>query len=97
MRCVTAALMCLGFLTAAHAQKACVKPEEPSCATDRGSFAGEAMYHECRKLMISYKSGMESYASCLDESDRPAEGLFARTELESLLVRFNRRARGEQD
>lgn len=91
------ALMCLGVITAAHAQGVCTKPDTPACATGGGPFSGEAAYDECRKQMIAYKAGMEAYAACLDESEWPADGLIARTELESSLARFNRRARGEQD
>ena len=97
MRNVTTALMCFGFLATAHAQHACTKPETPSCATDRGPFSNQAAYDECRTQMIAYKAGMEVYAGCLDESEWPADGLIARTEIESTLARFNRRARGEQD
>jgi hypothetical protein len=64
---------------------------------EKGPFSSEAEFDQCRHPMIAYKGGMESYASCLDESEWPPDGLIARSELESVLMRFNRRARGEPD
>jgi hypothetical protein len=75
----------------------CSKPEAPSCAIERGRFAGLDDYDQCRMLMLKYKGGMEGYADCLDGASRPTEGQSARDELEANLVQFNRKARGEHD
>ena len=97
MRSLIAVCMCIGAVTAAHAQGACTKPDTPSCAIERGPFPTAMAYDECRKQMIVFKKDMEGYASCLEESAWPPDALLASTELEATLARFNRRARGESD
>lgn len=82
-----------GILLAAPAYAACTKPDVPACATQRGAFAGESDFDQCRNQMLAYKGGMEILAACLKEEkkdDKPAND-----ELEDVLAKFNRRARGE--
>jgi hypothetical protein len=94
---VAASVYLVAALTAAQAQGTCSKPEIPSCAIERGRFTGEEDYDKCRFQMLKHKSGMESYAECLDGASRPTDGQSARDELEQGLAQFNRKARGELD
>ena len=71
------------------------KPEAPSCALQTGAFAGEAVFDSCRLAMISYRTGMEAFAECVQKDGQAEQEKAARDELENVLARFNRRARGE--
>jgi hypothetical protein len=94
---VVAASVYVAALTGAYAQGMCPKPETPACAIERGRFARDADYDQCRVQMITYKRDMESYAECLDGASRPTDGQSARDALEKDLAQFNRKARGELD
>ena len=95
MRSITVAVAATVILIAGPSHGACTKPETPACALERGPFPREEDFDQCRMQMIGYKGNMERYASCLDESEWPTDGLLARTELETTLGQYNRRARGE--
>jgi hypothetical protein len=84
----------IGILVAGPSYAACTKPDIPACAVQSGAFKDAADFDECRKQMIAYKSGMETYASCLKEAGQTQEQ-DVQAELDSGLSRFNRRARGE--
>jgi len=73
---------------------ACSKPDAPACATRTVPFATDKDADDCRLAMLTFRDGMERYASCLGESSADQEQA-ARAEYEDIRVRFNRRARGE--
>lgn len=87
-------LACLAAtLSTGPLQAACVKPEAPVCATRTVPFATDKDADDCRIAMLSFRDGMDGYASCLGEtSSDQAEA--ARADYEDIRVRFNRRARG---
>jgi hypothetical protein len=89
------ASVAVGALISGPSYGACVKSDIPACAVQNGAFKDLADFDECRKLMIVYKGGMETYASCLKEASLTQDEQAAQTELESALSQFNRRARGE--
>ena len=95
MRSLVFVVTCIGILIAGPSYGACTKPEAPSCALQTGGFAGEAVFDSCRLQMISYRGGMEALAECHQKDGQPTQEKAARDELESVLVRFNRRARGD--
>ena len=95
MRSVVLAAPCIGILIAGPSYGACAKPEAPVCGEKPGAFANHADFDQCRLQMISYKSGMETFANCLQNEGQSAQEQSARDELETVLARFNRRARGE--
>jgi hypothetical protein len=88
-------LIIAGIVIAGPSYGACTKPEAPSCALQTGGFAGEAVFDSCRLAMISYRSEMEAFAECAQKDGQAAQEKAARDELEDVLARFNRRARGE--
>ena len=83
------------ILIAEPSYGACTKPEAPSCAAQTGAFASEADFDACRMPMLSYRSGMEAFAECVQKDGQAEQEKAARDELENVLVQFNRRARGE--
>jgi hypothetical protein len=91
----TAFAFATAVLTAGSAHGACLKPETPSCAIEKGPFSRGADYEECRHRMIAYKGEMERLASCLKDDGQSEAERQAAVELESALSQFNRRARGE--
>jgi len=97
MRSLIVVCVFIGAVAAAQAQGACIKPDTPSCAVERGPFPTALAYDDCRKEMIIFKKDMEGYASCLEESGWPPDALLASNELEAMLAQFNRRARGESN
>jgi hypothetical protein len=88
-------LVIAGILVAGPSYGACTKPEAPSCALQTGAFAGGAVFDSCRLEMISYRRAMEALAECHQTDGQAAQEKAARDELEDVLARFNRRARGE--
>jgi len=88
-------LVIAGILIAGPSYGACTKPEAPSCALQTGAFAGEALFDSCRLEMISFRAGMEAFAECHQKDGQAAQEKAVREELEDVLGRFNRRARGE--
>lgn len=90
------ALVSAGLFIAEPSRAACIKPEIPACAVQKGPFPKDIDADNCRKDMIAYKGGMEAYSSCLGEG-QPQEKQSAGAELESALAQYNRRARGESD
>lgn len=94
MRSVTA-FLCLAVLISGPAYAACSKPDIPACAVEKGAFAGETHYDQCRMQMIAYKAAIENHASCTKEAGSPQEGQSSEQELQATLAQFNRRARGE--
>jgi hypothetical protein len=95
MRSVVLAVTGIGILIAGPSHGACSKPEAPICGQQPGAFTGQADFDQCRMQMISYKSGMETFANCLQKEGQSAQEQSAREELDAVLARFNRRARGE--
>ena len=95
MRSVVLAVTCIGILIAGPSHGACTKPEAPVCGQQPGPFAGPADFDECRLQMISYKGAMETLADWLQNEGQSGQEQSAREELEAVLARFNRRARGE--
>ena len=95
MRFDALALACLGAaLTASPLWAACSKPDAPTCATRTVPFATDRDADDCRISMLSFRDGMDRYASCVGETSSDDEKA-ARAEYEEIRVRFNRRARGE--
>ena len=88
-------LVIAGILIAGPSYGACTKPEAPVCALQTGPFASEAHFDACRMPMLAYRTGMEAFAECVQKDGQAAQGKAARDELENVLARFNRRARGE--
>jgi hypothetical protein len=88
-------LVIAGILVAGPSYGACTKPEAPSCALQTGAFAGQAIFDSCRLEMIAYRRTMEAFAECHQKDGQAAQEKAARDELEDVLARFNRRARGE--
>jgi hypothetical protein len=88
-------LVIAGILIAGPSYGACTKPEAPACAMQTGAFAGEAVFDSCRLAMISYRTGMDAFAECVQKDGQADQEKAARAELENVLAQFNRRARGE--
>jgi hypothetical protein len=88
-------LTCVGILIAGPSYGACSKPDAPSCAQQAGPFASEADFDACRMQMLSYRDGMEAFATCLQKDGQPTQEQSARDELQNVIARYNRRARGE--
>lgn len=88
-------LVIAAILVAGPSYGACTKPDAPSCALQTGAFAGEAVFDSCRLEMISYRRTMEALAECHQKDGQLAQEKAARDELDDVLARFNRRARGD--
>jgi hypothetical protein len=81
-------------VTASHGE--CLKPDAPSCALQRVSFASDIAADNCRLDMLKFRDAMDVYASCLGGVSAAQEKA-ARDDYENVRVRFNQRARGEFD
>jgi hypothetical protein len=97
MRSTVFSLATIGILAAAPSYAACTKPNPPACgATETGEFADVADFDRCRMRMLSYRDGIDVYVACVKEEGQPPENeKLAQDEFQSILSRFNRRARGE--
>jgi hypothetical protein len=95
MRNIAFAYITIVILISGPSHVACVKSDIPVCAVQNGPFASGADFDECRKQMIAYKGGMETYSSCVKEAGQSQEELSADDELKTTLAQFNRRARGD--
>lgn len=95
MRAATFTCVAVAVLIAGPAHAACTKPAIPACAVEKGAFASEANFDQCRIQMLAYKDEMEKHASCAKEAGSPQDGQSSEEELQATLATFNRRARGE--
>jgi hypothetical protein len=95
MRNLVLVFASIEILMAAPVYGACTKPDAPSCATQRSAFTDVDDFDQCRLQMLSYRDGMEAFASCLQQDGQSSQEKSARDELQDILSRFNRRARGE--
>jgi hypothetical protein len=95
MRAAAFTSVTIAILISGSADAACTKPDIPACAVEKGAFAGEANFDQCRLQMLAYKDGMEQHATCTKEAGSPQEGQASEDELQATLAKFNRRARGE--
>jgi hypothetical protein len=95
MRNLHFAITCAAILVVGPSYAACNKPEAPSCTQQGGAFAGEDDFDKCRMQMLAYRDGMDALATCLQKDGQSAQEQSARDELQTMLARFNRRARGE--
>lgn len=73
----------------------CAEPSAPACATRYGSFDDQDDFERCRRQMISYRSDVEQFVSCQNDEIRKARSAAedALQEYESMVERFNRRAK----
>lgn len=91
------ALVAIGILIAGPAHAACVKPSPPACAGRPSPFADVNDFDQCRKLMLSYRDGIEAYAACPEQGAvSPQQQQAARDEYQDVWSQFNRRARASQ-
>jgi len=67
----------------------CSEPFSPSCATRYGAFDDPDDFEQCKRKMTNYKSEVESFLSCLQDDAEQA-----RSQYNSAVESFNRRARG---
>jgi len=95
MRAAAFTYVTIATLISEPAYAACTKPDIPACAVEKGAFASEANFDQCRMQMLAYKDGMEQHATCTKEAGSPQEGQATEDELQATLAKFNRRARGE--
>jgi len=95
MRAAAFTSITIAILISGAANAACVKPEIPACAVEKGAFPNSAIFDQCRIQMLAYKDGMEQHATCTKEAGAPHEGQASEQELQATLTRFNQRARGE--
>jgi hypothetical protein len=91
-------VVAVGVLLAAPTvgQAYCSKPSAPYCAEQYGRFDDEWDFSRCRREVESYKSDVESFASCKRREMEEARNEIDRaiSDFNSAVETFNRRARG---
>jgi hypothetical protein len=95
MRAAAFTCAAIGILILSPAHAACTKPAIPACAVEKGGFASDASFDQCRMQMLAYKDAMEMHASCAKEAGSAQQAQSSEEELQATLAIFNRRARGE--
>lgn len=78
----------LALASTAHAYDDCSEPEKPWCVQRYGAFDDEDDFNRCRSQIMSYRSEVEDYLSCLKENSGEAT-----SEYDDAVSSFNRRAK----
>ncbi|MGX5827378.1 hypothetical protein [Mesorhizobium sp. 43Arga] len=88
MRSILLMSALLGLTSSAHAYDDCSEPEKPWCVQRYGAFDDEDDFNRCKSQILSYRSDVDDYLSCLKKNSEEAA-----SEYEDAVSAFNRRAK----
>jgi hypothetical protein len=79
----------LSIIAARPSLADCYQPSSPPCAARYGAFEDQDDFEQCKRKMAQYKSEVELFLLCVQNDTD-----LARSQYNSSVESFNRRARG---